>query len=60
MTVMTDSFAQQEVSLDGEWKLAIQGKEYKVQVPHTYNTMEGLEDYAGEAVYSRSLPSLQT
>ena len=56
MMVMTDSFAQQEVSLNGEWKLAIQGKEYKVLVPHTYNTMEGLEDYAGEAVYSRSLP----
>ena len=50
------SQAQQDISLDGEWKLAIQGKEYKVQVPHTYNTMEGLEDYAGEAVYSRLLP----
>lgn len=27
-----------------------------VHVPHTYNTMEGLEDYAGEAVYKRTLP----
>ena len=27
-----------------------------VTVPHTYNIMEGLEDYVGEAVYSRELP----
>lgn len=50
------SYAQKNVSLDGEWQLSIAGKEYNVTVPHTYNTMEGLEDYAGEAVYKRMLP----
>ena len=48
--------AQQNVSLDGEWKLTIEGKSYQVMVPHTYNIMDGLEDYAGEAVYRRTLP----
>ena len=48
--------AQQDFLLDGEWQMTIADKEYKVQVPHTYNIMEGLEDYAGEAVYKRTLP----
>lgn len=48
--------AQKDVSLDGEWLMTIKGKEYKVNVPHTYNIMEELEDYAGEAVYRRTLP----
>jgi len=46
--------AQQNVSLDGEWNLTVDGKSYQVTVPHTYNIMEGLEDYAGEAVYQRA------
>lgn len=46
--------AQTDISLDGEWKLSIEGKEYAVNVPHTFNVMEGLEDYAGEAVYYRT------
>ncbi len=48
--------AQQSVSLDGEWQLMVNGQCSMVQVPHTYNIMEGLEDYAGEAVYQRQLP----
>ena len=55
MTAMV-SYAQQDVSLDGQWELTVRGSRYQVQVPHTYNTMEGLEDYAGEAVYERLLP----
>lgn len=50
------SAAAQDISLDGEWQMTILGKEYKVNVPHTYNVMEGLEDYAGEAFYRRTLP----
>lgn len=51
------SFAQpSDVSLDGQWTLTVQGKEYRVVVPQTYNVMEGLEDYAGAAVYKRTLP----
>ena len=45
-----------DVTLDGEWELTINGSRFTVQVPHTYNIMEGLEDYAGEAVYKRTLP----
>ena len=45
-----------DVTLDGEWELTINGSRFMVQVPHTYNIMEGLEDYAGEAVYKRTLP----
>lgn len=48
--------AQKNISLDGEWQMTIGDKEYQVTVPHTYNVMEGLEDYAGEAVYRRTLP----
>ena len=48
--------AQHDISLDGEWQLNIDGRDYTVTVPHTYNTMAGLEDYAGEAVYRRTLP----
>ena len=48
--------AQRDISLDGEWQMTIGGKGYKVNVPHTYNMIAGLEDYAGEAVYKRSLP----
>ena len=55
LTAMVSS-AQQDISFDGEWQLSIAGKEYKVTVPHTYNTMAGLEDYDGEAIYERTLP----
>lgn len=50
------AFAQQDIPLDGEWQMTIGGKDYTVSVPHTYNIMEGFEDYAGEAVYRRELP----
>ena len=45
------ALAQQDIALDGEWQMTIGGRDYAVNVPHTYNIMEGLEDYAGEAVY---------
>lgn len=47
-----------DISLDGKWSMEIQGKTYDVNVPHTYNIMEGLEDYAGEAVCRRMLPEI--
>lgn len=48
--------AQQDISLDGEWQLTVNGKEYTVNVPHTYNIIDGLDDYVGDALYSRKLP----
>ena len=56
LSMVLTANAQQDVSLDGQWELNIAGKDYTVNVPHTYNVMEGLEDYAGEAVYKRTLP----
>ena len=47
--------AQQDISLCGEWNLSVDGKNYKVTVPHTYNIMKGLEDYAGKARYEKKL-----
>lgn len=46
----------QDIMLNGEWQMTIEGKNFTVNVPHTYNVMDGLEDYAGEAVYKRTLP----
>ena len=48
--------SQKDISLDSEWKLSVEGYSYQVKVPHTYNIIEDLEDYAGEAVYQRTLP----
>ena len=51
--------AQESISLDGEWDFSVPGRmdgPVKVTVPHTYNVMDGLENYAGKAVYSRVLP----
>ena len=48
--------AQEDILLEGEWQMTIGGKTYTVNVPHTYNVMDGLEDYVGEAVYKRALP----
>ena len=45
-----------DISLCGKWQMTIAGKDYTVDVPHTYNVLEGLEDYAGEAVYKKTLP----
>lgn len=56
LSMVLTANAQQDISLDGKWQMTIADKEYTVQVPHTYNMMEGLEDYAGEAVYKRALP----
>ncbi|MBO4753469.1 MAG: hypothetical protein J5543_02655 [Bacteroidales bacterium] len=52
------TFAQQSISLDGQWQfwLPVKTPKTTVTVPHTYNVMSGLEDYAGEAWYSRILP----
>lgn len=47
----------QDITLNGEWQFTVDNQKWQtVTVPHTYNIMEGLEDYAGEAVYKRSLP----
>ena len=58
----------QDISLDGRWQFHLPEdsvtmklpeqvrRECEVEVPHTYNIMDGLEDYAGRAVYSRALP----
>lgn len=49
--------AQQDISLNDSWRFWIpEGEPTEVKVPHTYNVMPGLEDYAGKASYSRSLP----
>ena len=54
----------QEISLCGEWHFIADSADHSaglpteaavVKVPHTYNTMEGLEDYAGRAWYERRL-----
>ncbi len=52
------TFAQQDISLDGTWSFwtPVKTPKVTVTVPHTYNIMPGLEDYAGEAWYSRTLP----
>lgn len=50
------SKSHRDISLDGTWNLSIAGKDYEVSVPQTYNLIPGLESYAGEAVYSRTLP----
>ena len=52
------TFAQQTISLNGIWDfwLPVKLPKTTVTVPHTYNIMPGLEDYAGEAWYSRTLP----
>ena len=58
--------AQENISLNGPWTFwvpedaigvpeAVKAGQ-TVQVPHTYNIMDGLEDYAGKAFYSRDLP----
>lgn len=55
-----------DISLNGTWEFRIPDagtdfpdslvKGVTVTVPHTYNIMPGLEDYAGKAVYERILP----
>jgi len=50
--------AQENISLNGEWQFWTPQQEQRqtVIVPHTWNVMNGLEDYTGEAWYSRRLP----
>ena len=51
------ALAQESVSLNGEWTFRTPDTEpVTVTVPHTYNIMDGLEEYAGKAFYSRTLP----
>ena len=52
------TFAQQTVSLNGTWQfwLPVKTPKCEVTVPHTFNVMPGLDDYTGEAWYSRTLP----
>ena len=53
-----------DISLCGQWRFVADSADYSaglpaeamiVNVPHTYNTMEGLEDYAGRVWYERRL-----
>ena len=37
------------------WKFECQGKTYTVDLPHTWNVMDGYEDYYGKASYSKVL-----
>jgi len=49
--------AQETISLDGEWTFWTPDYPHTtVSVPHTFNVMDGLEEYAGKAFYSRELP----
>lgn len=58
--------APADISLNGSWKFSVPdtadvfpdslAKGVAVTVPHTYNIMPGLEEYAGKAVYERILP----
>lgn len=66
MSIMNQTVKAENISLNGSWRFHIPdsvanvGGEFKhprmVTVPHTYNIMPGLEDYAGPAVYERELP----
>ncbi len=51
-------FAQSSVTLNGIWNVSFPDSigvaSQNVMVPHTYNIMDGLEDYAGPATYSRT------
>lgn len=68
LLLVNNLLAQQNISLNGPWTFWIPEcqesanlpqsvhQKQTVQVPHTYNIMQGLEDYAGHACYSRVLP----
>lgn len=54
----------EDISLCGEWRFIADSLDYsaglpdnavKVSIPHTYNIMKGLEDYAGKAWYEKKL-----
>lgn len=58
------AFAQHDISMDGNWlfvadsvdhSAGLPAEAWEVQVPHTYNIMEGLENYAGEAWYEKHM-----
>ena len=52
------TFAQQSVTLNGTWHLSVPDSlgvaPMQVTVPNTFNVIDGLEDYAGKATYSRT------
>ena len=52
------AFAQQSVTLNGTWHLSVPDSvgvaPMQVTVPNTFNVIDGLEDYAGKATYSRT------
>lgn len=50
--------AQETISLDGEWSFwTPDHPQTTVNIPHTFNVMDGLESYAGKAFYS-TLPDI--
>lgn len=56
----THSSLRPRIPLSGTWTFRLPGseKKHRVTVPHVWNSMPGLEDYEGAAVYARqfSLP----
>ncbi len=64
MLALTLQAQVQDISLCGQWQFVADSADYSaglpdkavsVSVPHTYNIMEGLEDYAGKAWYEKKL-----
>lgn len=50
-------WSQVTIDLKGNWSFwTPDTPKQQVSVPHTYNVMEGLEEYAGPASYQRTLP----
>lgn len=51
------AWSQVTIDLNGNWSFwTPDTPKQQVSVPHTYNVMEGLEEYAGPASYQRTLP----
>ena len=64
MLALTLQAQVQDISLCGQWRFVADSTDYSaglpdkavsVSVPHTYNIIEGLEDYAGKAWYEKKL-----
>ena len=54
-TVIMTAMSAGAQDINKGWTFCCQGRTCKVDLPHTWNVTEGLEDYAGKAVYSRDI-----
>ena len=58
LAMAASAMAQDSSTLNGTWRLSLPDSlgvpEMEIQVPGTFNIIDGLEDYAGPATYSRS------